>query len=50
MIEPSPSTQDFSNMTKNELLGYAAENGVDGVDSSMRKAEIIEMIRDASND
>lgn len=31
-------------MTKPELLNYAAENGVAGVSSAMRKAEIISAI------
>jgi hypothetical protein len=31
-------------MTKAQLLDYAGENGVDGVDGSMRKAEIIEAL------
>lgn len=35
---------DLSSMTKAELLEYAEQNGIDGVDSSMLKAEIYEII------
>ena len=35
---------DLSSMTKAELLAFAKENGIDGVDSSMLKAEIYETI------
>ena len=35
---------DLSSMTKAELLAFAQENGIDGVDSSMLKAEIYETI------
>nr|DAT21047.1 MAG TPA: dimeris T4 recombination endonuclease VII [Caudoviricetes sp.] len=31
-------------MTKAQLLDYAWENGVDGVSSSMRKADIIAVL------
>lgn len=31
-------------MTKQELLDYAEENGIDGVDSKMTKAEIYNTI------
>jgi hypothetical protein len=31
-------------MTKAELLAYAEENGIDGVNNSMLKAEIYETI------
>lgn len=31
-------------MTKAELLAFAEENGIDGVDSSMIKAEIYDII------
>nr|DAM12870.1 MAG TPA: HeH/LEM domain [Caudoviricetes sp.]DAN64331.1 MAG TPA: HeH/LEM domain [Caudoviricetes sp.]DAN82407.1 MAG TPA: HeH/LEM domain [Caudoviricetes sp.] len=31
-------------MTKAQLLDYAGENGVDGVSSSMRKADIIAVL------
>lgn len=35
---------DLSAMTKAELLEFAENNGIDGVDSSMLKAEIYEII------
>lgn len=35
---------DLSSMTKAELLNYAQENGIDGVDSSMLKADIYAVI------
>lgn len=35
---------DLSSMTKAELLAFAEENGIDGVDSSMLKAEIYNTI------
>jgi hypothetical protein len=31
-------------MTKAQLLAYAEENGIEGVSSSMKKAEIIAVI------
>nr|WP_290463084.1 Rho termination factor N-terminal domain-containing protein [Acutalibacter muris] len=34
-------------MTKPQLLNYAAEMGIAGVDSSMKKAEMIEAIEGA---
>lgn len=39
--EPDPeNAADLSGMTKAQLLGYAEENGIEGVSSSMSKAEI----------
>lgn len=35
---------DFDSMTKAQLLEYAAENGIEGVNSSMLKAEIYNVI------
>jgi hypothetical protein len=35
---------DLSGMTKAELLEFAEQNGIDGVDSSMLKAEIYDII------
>lgn len=35
---------DLSSMTKDELLAYAEENGIEGVSSSMLKSEIYEII------
>ena len=40
----NPSYVDLSSMTKAELLAYAEENGIEGVDSSMLKADIYETI------
>jgi hypothetical protein len=34
-------------MTKAELLAYAAENGIGGVNSSMLKADILAVIKEA---
>ena len=36
-------------MTKAELLDYAANNDIEGVDGSMRKKDIIETIETAEN-
>lgn len=35
---------DLSSMTKAQLLEYAEENGINGIDRSMLKAEIYEII------
>ena len=35
---------DLSSMTKAELLEYAEKNGIEGVNSSMLKAEIYNII------
>lgn len=43
--EPSDNA-GLDGMTKAELLSYAAENGVDGVNSSMKKAEILAKIKE----
>ncbi len=40
-------TVDLESMTKAELLDYAEVNGVGGVSSSMLKAEILEMLKEA---
>ena len=39
---------DFDSMTKAELLAYADENGIEGVNSSMLKADILTVIQGAS--
>lgn len=39
MDEPTDDA-DLSDMTKAELLAYAEANGIEGVNSSMLKAEI----------
>ena len=38
---------DFSAMTKAQLLAYAGENGIEGVSSSMLKADILAVIEGA---
>jgi hypothetical protein len=38
---------DIYDMTKAELIAFAEENGIDGVDSSMLKAEILAVIEGA---
>lgn len=40
---------DLSSMTKAELLAYAEENNIEGVDSSMLKADIYNTIVEAMN-
>ena len=40
---------DLSSMTKAELLAYAEDNGIKGVDSSMLKADIYNTIVEAMN-
>ncbi len=40
-------TLNLSGMTKAQLLDYADENGIDGVSSSMRKADILGTIEGA---
>lgn len=38
---------DFDSMTKAELLAYANENGIEGVNSNMLKADILAVIKSA---
>jgi hypothetical protein len=46
LIEPASETAvDFDSMTKAQLLEYAKENGIEGVSSSMLKAEILAIIK-----
>ncbi len=47
MKTASPSTPDLSGMTKSALLAYADANGVEGVGSSMKKADILAVIEGA---
>lgn len=43
--EPEPeNAADLANMTKAQLLEYAEVNGIEGVSSSMKKAEIYSII------
>ena len=47
MSEPAPASADIYGMTKAQLLEYAAENGIEGVSSSMLKADILSVIEEA---
>lgn len=38
---------DFSDMTKSQILDYAEEMGIQGIDRAMKKAEIINAIEGA---
>jgi hypothetical protein len=42
--EPTEDAVDLSSMTKAELLEFAEQNGIDGVNSSMLKADIYNTI------
>lgn len=45
LSQPAPDDAvDLSSMTKNELLAYAQEHGITGVNSSMLKADIYAVI------
>ena len=46
-MRPTEDSVDFSKMKKAQLLEYAEANGIDGVDSSMLKADIYETIINA---
>ena len=49
MIEPaSEDSVDLDSMTKAQLLEYAEANGIEGVSSSMLKADILATIKSAS--
>ena len=48
--EPLPPALDLDGMTKNQLLDYAAQNGVGGVNSAMKKADIIAIINGGDAD
>lgn len=41
---------DFDSMTKAQLLEYAEEHGIEGVNSRMLKADILEVITNAHGD
>ena len=49
VIEDETENIDLSEMTKAELLDYAENNDIEGVDGSMRKKDIIETIENAEN-
>ena len=44
---PNPDTPDIHSMTKAELLAFANQNGIEGVNSSMLKADILSVIEQA---
>lgn len=43
----SEDSVDLDSMTKAQLLEYAAANGIEGVSSSMLKADILSVIKTA---
>ena len=43
----SAEDADLESMTKAQLLEYAEEHGIQGVDGRLKKAEILEVIRNA---
>lgn len=45
--EPAEDAADLDSMTKAQLLEYAQEHGIDGVSSSMLKADILAAIKEA---
>ena len=47
MSEPDSDAPDIYSMTKAELLEYAKQNGIEGVSSSMLKANILSVIENA---
>lgn len=47
-MKPASETPvDLDSMTKAQLLAYAAEHGISGVSSSMLKADILSVIKEA---
>lgn len=48
MADEPTAVSELDGMTKAELLSYAAENGINGVNSGMTKAEIYKKITEAS--
>ena len=47
MSAASLSTPDFSAMTRTQMLDYAESHGVEGVNGSMRKADILATLQGA---
>ncbi len=47
MREPAPEAVDLDGMTKAELLDYAQDNGISGVNGGMLKADILAEIKGA---
>lgn len=48
-MKPDSTKPDLASMTKAELLAYAEQNGIEGVNSSMLKADIYEAILKAED-
>lgn len=44
LSEPDSDAPDIYSMTKAQLLDYAKQNGIEGVSSSMLKADILSVI------
>jgi hypothetical protein len=44
------SNIDLESMTKDQLIAYAQENNIEGIKSSMTKAQITEVIKGAQED
>ena len=47
MSEPDSDAPDIYGMTKAQLLAFAEQNGIEGVNSSMLKADILSVIENA---
>lgn len=47
---PKPEDVNLDDVTKAELLAYAAEKGITGVSSSMLKADILAAIKAAESE
>ena len=47
MSEPDSDAPDIYSMTKAQLLEYAEQNGIEGVSSSMLKADILRVIEES---
>ena len=45
--EEEENPVDLSSLTKAELLSYAAEHGIDSVNGSMKKADILNAIEES---
>ena len=45
--EEEENPVDLSSLTKAELLSYAAENGINSVNGSMKKADILNAIEES---
>lgn len=47
MLSGQAEDVELSGMTKAQLLAFAAENGIEGVSSSMLKADILAVIENS---